>query len=253
MLGSGKFGKTGGSMVAKENVSTERKMSSASAMFARLVQIVVVLLLQAAILFFSAGRISWLWAWVFLGISLLSVFINSAFLLRTSPETVAERGRPKEMMKWDKVVSGCWSLAQYLLLPLAAGLDLRFAWTGGLGYVWNTSGAILYAAGLGLFGWAMIANAYFSTVVRIQSERGHTVCRTGPYRYVRHPGYLGAVLQAIGSAILLGSLWALIPAAAASVLMVVRTSLEDKVLRTDLTGYAEYVQQVKYRLLPGIW
>jgi len=99
----------------------------------------------------------------------------------------------------------------------------------------------------------MIANAYFSTAVRIQSDRGHTVCSTGPYRFVRHPGYVGYILQALGVPILLGSLWALIPGITAAVCMIMRTSLEDRMLQAELPGYQDYIQKVRYRLVPGIW
>ena len=94
----------------------------------------------------------------------------------------------------------------------------------------------------------MISNAYFSTVVRIQSERGHTVCRTGPYRYVRHPGYVGFTLQTLGMPFLLGSLWALLPAIAGAAAMVVRTVYEDRMLHAELPGYQEYAREVRYRL-----
>jgi protein-S-isoprenylcysteine O-methyltransferase Ste14 len=99
----------------------------------------------------------------------------------------------------------------------------------------------------------MIANAYFSTAVRIQLDRGHTVCRTGPYRFVRHPGYVGFILQSISVPFLLGSWWALIPGIAATVLMIMRTSLEDRTLRAELPGYQDYVWDVRYRLVLGIW
>jgi protein-S-isoprenylcysteine O-methyltransferase Ste14 len=99
----------------------------------------------------------------------------------------------------------------------------------------------------------MIANTYFSTAVRIQSDRGQTVCRTGPYRFVRHPGYVGFILQSFGTPILLGSTWALIPGVAAAAILVIRTSLEDRMLQAELTGYREYVQEVRYRLVPRIW
>lgn len=99
----------------------------------------------------------------------------------------------------------------------------------------------------------MTANTYFSTAVRIQSDRGQTVCSTGPYRFVRHPGYVGFVLQSISVPFLLGSLWALIPGIVATVLMIIRTSLEDRTLQAELPGYQDYVHKVRYRLVPGIW
>jgi protein-S-isoprenylcysteine O-methyltransferase Ste14 len=215
--------------------------------------IAIFLVLTAVILFLAAGRLNWTWAWVFLGICLVSVTINGAFMLRTSPETIAERGRPKETKDWDKVVGSLWALALYLVLPLVAGLDVRFRWSGELDAAWHIAGAIVLALGLGLAGWAMIANAYFSTAVRIQSDRGHTVCRTGPYRFVRHPGYVGFMLQSLGTPCLLGSLWALIPGITAAALMIIRTALEDRLLQAELPGYQDYVQEVRYRLVPGIW
>jgi len=190
---------------------TEKHPNVAAGIVMRFVQIAIVFVLQAVVLFLAAGRLNWTWAWVFLGICLVSVLINSVFLLRTSPETITERGRPKETKDWDKAVAGLWSLAQFLALPLVAGLDVRFGWSQDLSAVWHVAGAIVLAVGLGLSGWAMIANVYFSTAVRIQTDRGQTVCRTGPYRFVRHPGYVGFILQSLGTPLLLGSLRALVP------------------------------------------
>jgi protein-S-isoprenylcysteine O-methyltransferase Ste14 len=227
--------------------------SVAPGILARASQIVVVFALQAAILFLAAGRADWLWAWVFLGIYVASVATNSVFMLRTSAETIAERGRPKEMKNWDKLVSALWSLAQFLLIPLVAGLDVRFGLSGGMGAGIHIAGGIVFAAGLAVFGWAMITNAFFSTVVRIQEERGQTVCREGPYRFVRHPGYVGTLLQSAGAPLLLGSWWALLPGMAAAAFMIIRTSLEDRTLRAELAGYSEFAEEVRYRLVPGIW
>jgi protein-S-isoprenylcysteine O-methyltransferase Ste14 len=231
----------------------EKHPDVAAGIIMRFAQIAIVFVLQALILFAAAGRLDWLWAWVYLGICVVTVAVNSTFLRRVSPETIAERGRPKEMKDWDKVVSGLWALAIYLVLPLVAGLDVRFAWTPDPGAAWNIAGAVVLEAGLALFSWAMIVNAFFSTAARIQSDRGQTVCRTGPYRFVRHPGYVGAILQSLGTPILLGSLWALIPGLVAAALMIVRTALEDRMLQAELTGYPDYARQVRYRLVPGIW
>jgi hypothetical protein len=141
--------------------------------------IVFMLALEAAILFLAAGRLDWIWAWVFIGINLAVVLVNGTILMSTNPEMVAERGRPKEVKNWDKAVSGLWAIAQYLAIPLVAGLDARFGWTRGFGTVWNIAGAAVFTAGMALFGWAMITNAYFSTAARIQNDRGQTVCRSG--------------------------------------------------------------------------
>jgi protein-S-isoprenylcysteine O-methyltransferase Ste14 len=210
-------------------------------------------LVQGAIVFGAAGRLDWTWGWLFLAIYLGSTLLNAWFLLRTSPEMVAERGRPGAMPGWDKVIGGLWGVLQFVVLPLVAGLDDRFGWTGSLDLGWHLLGIVLFAAGLALFGWAMIANAYFSTAARIQADRGQTVCRSGPYRVVRHPGYAGTLLQSIGIAVLLGSLWALLPALVAAALMITRTWFEDRMLRAELAGYVEYAREVRYRLVPGIW
>ncbi len=209
--------------------------------------------LIGGILFWASGRLNWTWAWIYLGICLVSMLINGAIMLRTNPATIAERGRPQETKDWDKVVGGLWALAIYFALPLVAGLDTRFGWTSALNVAWHVAGVVVLTAALGLTSWAMIANAYFSTAVRIQIDRGHTVCRSGPYRFVRHPGYVGFILQALGTSILLGSWWALIPALIAAALMTIRTALEDRTLQSELPDYQDYVQEVRYRLIPGIW
>jgi len=233
--------------------SAEDRPSTAAGVAARALQVGAVFIFMAAVLFLAAGRLDWEWAWVMLAIYAASVAVNAS-KLRSNPEMIAERGRPKEATRdWDKVVSGLWALAQYLLLPLVAALDVRFAWTGELSVVWHVAGAVVFAAGLELFAWAMLTNAYFSTAVRIQTDRGQTVCRSGPYRFVRHPGYVGAILQSLGAPILLGSWWALIPGAAAVAFISIRTALEDRTLRAELAGYTEYAQEVRYRLIPGIW
>jgi protein-S-isoprenylcysteine O-methyltransferase Ste14 len=219
----------------------------------RAFQILVMFLVMGLELFLGSGKVNWAWAWVFLGISLLSVAINAIFMLRNSPETIAERGKPKELQDWDKLVGGLWLLGQYFLMPLLAALDFRYGWTGDLSLPWHILGALIYAATLGLVGWSMITNAYFSTAVRIQSDRGQQVCRSGPYAFVRHPGYVGFFFQALSAPLLLGSLWALVFAIPAGILMVIRTSREDRMLQGGLVGYKEYAQEVRYKLIPWIW
>ena len=216
-------------------------------------QILGVLLFQGIILFSSAGEIKWAWAWVFIGIYAVSVAINATFLFRTNPDTIAERGNPKEIKKWDAIIGGIWGAIQFVLIPLIAGLDFRYGWTKDLAVGWHITGGLLLALGLGLFGWAMITNAYFSTVVRIQKDRGQNVCKDGPYRWIRHPGYTGTFLHSIGMALLFGSVRAIIPGVLAIICMIIRTALEDKTLQKELEGYAEYSREVRFRLIPGIW
>ena len=232
---------------------TQAKPDVAKGIFARLRQILFMFIVMGLELTLGSGKLNWVWAWVFLGIGLLSVSINAVFMLRTSPETIAERGKPKEVKGWDKLVGGAWLMGQYFLFPLLAALDIRFGWTGELDSLWHVLGAVVYALSLGLTGWAMISNAYFSTAVRIQADRGQQVCCTGPYHYVRHPGYVGFFIQALSVPILLGSLWALLFAIPAGMLMIIRTAIEDRMLQGELPGYKEYAQEVRHRLIPGVW
>ncbi|MGZ9223107.1 MAG: methyltransferase family protein, partial [Anaerolineales bacterium] len=105
-----------------------------------------------------------------------------------------------------------------------------------------------------LFGsWAMVENRFFSGVVRIQKDRGHHVISSGPYRFVRHPGYAGALWTYVFLPMLLDSIWALIPAFLVIGVLVLRTALEDKTLQEELPGYKEFARKTRYRLIPGIW
>jgi protein-S-isoprenylcysteine O-methyltransferase Ste14 len=240
-------------MVTKLEQSPTQQKDLTSGILARGAQLLFMFVFLGLVLFLSSGNIRWTAAWVYLVISLVSVLINAIFMLRTSPETIAERGQAKGWKEWDKLVSGLWAFLQYLILPLVAGLDMRFHWSGEIGWLGHGLGVIVYSLSLAISSWSMITNAYFSTAARIQAERGQEVCKSGPYRYIRHPGYASFFLQSIGMAVLLGSLWALIPALLAGGLMITRTGLEDIMLQNELAGYKEYTLEVKYRLLPGVW
>lgn len=213
----------------------------------------VFVVVTAAVLFLAAGRPDWLWAWVYMGIWLASAAIVGPITIRTAPQAVAERGEFRLEKRWDKAVAMLYMVAYFVVLPLVAGLDERFGWSGGLAVVWHVAGAVVLAAGMALYAWSLITNAYFSMVVRLQEDRGQAVCTSGPYRFVRHPGYVGLILQCLGLPLLLGSWWALIVALAAAVAMVIRTALEDRLLTAELAGYREYARNVRFRLLPGVW
>jgi len=224
------------------------------ALLKRAVQVAVLLLFQAAILFLASGRLDWVMAWVYIGMYLVAICINAPIMIRHNPETIAERTEVGENWKdWDKIIGGLFALSYFVLMLLVAGLDVRFGWTGDIALAIQITGAAVFALGYALFSWAMISNAFFSSVVRIQDDRGQTVCTTGPYQFVRHPGYLGAVFQSIAVPLMLGSLWSLIPAGFGVVLFILRTALEDRTLLEGLDGYVEYAQQVRYRLLLGVW
>ncbi len=219
----------------------------------RLTQVALLLAAQLAILLAAAGDPVWLWAWVYLALYLAGATLNTAALLRRNPAMLAERGRAAGMQTWEKRIGGAWALAYFLALPAVAGLDVRFGWSPPVALSAHLAGALPFVAGGALVSWAMLENAFFATVARLQPERGQTVCDSGPYRWVRHPGYLGAVLQGLSAPLLLGSLWALVPAVAAAALMTLRTAFEDRMLRHGLAGYPAYAARVRWLLLPGVW
>jgi protein-S-isoprenylcysteine O-methyltransferase Ste14 len=229
---------------------TSGKSDLTHAIRKRLIQVVVQLLIVAAILFFSAGRVNWVWAWAYLGVGVGILVINALVM---SPELIAERGEIKENTKgWDKLL-GIFIAIPTLGTFIVAGLDERFGWSPQLAVAMQVVALILFALAQLLFSWAMASNKFFSATVRIQDDRGQTVATGGPYLYVRHPGYVGYITSWITASLALGSLWALIPAGLVMCLMVVRTALEDKTLQEELDGYKDYARRVRYRLLPGIW
>lgn len=205
---------------------------------------------MASILFVAAGRLDWTWAWVYLGVNLASVLVVGPITIRTNPVTVAEPDELKKTQEWD-VGSAFYLLAMYIALPLVAGLDVRFLWARDLSIAWHVAGASVLAVGLGLASWVMISNP--NTWSEVPIQRGQTVCSTGPYRFMRHPAYAGLILQALGVPILLGSLWALIPGITAAVCIIIATTSEDRILQAELPGYQDYVQKVRFRIVPGIW
>lgn len=216
----------------------------------RMIQVIVQFVIYVAILFFCAGRVDWLWAWVYIGAAVVNLIINYLLMPR---ELIAERGRQREGVKdWDKTITSL-TIIPALIAPVIAGLDERFGWSPDLGLVIHLVGLALLILGQGLFTWSMVSNPFFSTGVRIQMDRDHRVATSGPYKFVRHPGYTGFITFTIGTSLLLGSLWALIPAGITAVLLIIRTVLEDKTLREELPGYQDYANRVGWRLLPGFW
>ena len=153
---------------------------------------------------------------------------------------------------WDIV----WSVFVgpiLISIYVVAGFDaVRFEWSTMSPLLWPI-GLMLFALGMLLFSWSMGVNPFFEKTVRIQKERGHRVIDTGPYAFIRHPGYVGFFGWCVSVPFLLGSWWAFVPAALSVVGIVIRTALEDRTLREELEGYEAYSRRVRYRLLPGVW
>jgi protein-S-isoprenylcysteine O-methyltransferase Ste14 len=211
------------------------------------------IVIMGAALFWSAGRIDWWAAWAVLTVMLSWIVGTAIVILYHNPSLLAERLGPRKGAKrWDTVILSVLGLTQ-LLRYILAGLDQRHGWTGGFPLASQVSALFLCALSYALVVWATASNAFFSQIVRIQSERGHAVAAGGPYRYVRHPAYVGAILYEIAVSVLLASWWALLAGGLNAILLIIRTALEDRTLLGELTGYVDYARKVHYRLIPGIW
>ncbi len=237
---------TNGSGVASENKRDETRAAVAK----RMRQVIGQFVFIVAVLVITSGRPSWVWLWVYILASLAIGLLNSRVMSR---ELIAERGQPGENVKpWDRKLASLSGLFTLAAMPVA-GLDERWGWSPQVATWVHLVGLACVVLGNLLFTWAMASNPFFSTAVRIQWDRDHAVATGGPYHYVRHPGYVGYVTMIFGTALIFGSLWALVPVTLSAVLLVMRTALEDQTLRQELEGYAEYAQRVRYRLVPGLW
>ena len=204
-------------------------------------------------LFWSAGRIDWWPAWASLAVMLAWLMATAIIIFRLNPALLAERMGPRKGAKpWDTAIVSSVGLVQ-LVRYIVAGLDQRYGWTGGFPLAAQIAALTMCVLGYALFVWATVSNVFFSEIVRIQSEREHVVITGGPYHYVRHPAYCGAIVYELAVPILLASWWALIVSGLSTILLILRTALEDRTLQAELTGYADYARRVRYRLLPGIW
>lgn len=219
----------------------------------RMTQVVIATLVQAVLVFLSAGSLTWEWGWWFVGTYLLGILINALLLFSVNPEVIAERADSKDMRKWDQLWGTLAFLTLMLVIPIIGGLDFRLGWSTVVSRGLHLTGVGLFFIGGLLFAWAMAHNAKFATVVRVGDEDSHPVATGGPYRLVRHPGYLGACFQAVGLPLLFGSWWAFIGAGVSLVAVIIRTALEDRTLQEELAGYDKLVAQTRYRLFPGLW
>ncbi len=205
-------------------------------------------------LFWSAGRIDWWPAWAALAVMAVWTAATAVIVLYYNPSLLAERLGPRKGEKtWDAAIVALLGLTT-LVRYIVAGLDRRYGWTGSVPVEAQLVALALCALGYDvLFVWATAANGFFSRIMRIQSERGHAVVTGGPYRWIRHPAYAGAILYELAVPILLASWPAFAVSAASVLLLVLRSALEDRSLQSELIGYADYAHQVRFRLMPGIW
>jgi protein-S-isoprenylcysteine O-methyltransferase Ste14 len=206
-----------------------------------------------SILFLAAGRLIYWQGLIYVIIGLVMVVLNYT-VLRIEPEVLKERSQPGEgTRKWDRIILGLFFILT-ILMYLIAGLDSgRFHWSPEFHWSICLLGAIFTAAGQLLFLIAQKQNKFFLSTMRIQTDREHRVCETGLYQFVRHPAYLGSMIQLVGFPLLFGSLWSIIPVCVSIILFIIRTSLEDKSLKNELKGYSEYSAKTRFRIIPYIW
>jgi protein-S-isoprenylcysteine O-methyltransferase Ste14 len=213
--------------------------------------------LLVPLILFGIGR-DWEWwqAWVFSLLATITGVGGRIAAERRHPGIMAERirfGRGQDVKRWDRVLAPLMGFSLLYPLVVVAALDHFFGWTTALSTWVNVVALIAVGLGYGLAVWALVENRFFSAMTRIQAERGHEVCDTGPYRYVRHPAYAGSILPLFVIGLALNSWWALVAGLFALAVSVVRTALEDRTLLKELPGYEEYASRVRYRLVPKIW
>jgi protein-S-isoprenylcysteine O-methyltransferase Ste14 len=203
-----------------------------------------------------SGDVHWIEAWVLVILTVVVSVTSRVLAARKNPDILQERASftdAEGIKSWDKKIVPLIAFVVPALIYVVFGMDHRFGWSMPVSTFIKGVGFIAFIAGFILSTWAMVENRFFSSVVRIQKERGHVVCDTGPYQWVRHPGYLGGLISWTGIPLFVGSLWGYIPVLLIIILYIIRTRLEDQTLQAELPGYQEFAQRTRFRLLPGIW
>jgi protein-S-isoprenylcysteine O-methyltransferase Ste14 len=236
------------------NTSAEqqkRGTETSRSVFKGLLKVGIFIAVSVATFFFCAGRLNLVMAWIYMAMVLVNTSIIS---LMMNPELIAERSEIKKDTKsWDILPAILIGRLGPIVILIVAGLDIRFGWSLQVPLSLQIMALGVAMLGMLITDWAVVSNKFFSGVVRIQKDRGHTVVTTGPYQYVRHPGYGGAILQHLATPVVLNSLWAFVPAGIVVCMTIVRTAFEDRTLQEELEGYKSYAKQVRYRLLPNLW
>jgi protein-S-isoprenylcysteine O-methyltransferase Ste14 len=220
------------------------------------IRLLVVYLFIPLLLLATGGDVGWWQAWVFSLLIVAAGIGGRIWAERRHPGLLAERQNIEKapgVKSWDKVLAPLMAVSISFPVVIVAGLDHRYGWSPVFPLWLNILGLALIAVGYAFADWALVENRFFSGMVRIQTDRGHVVCDSGPYRIVRHPGYAGNILALPGFVLALSSVWTLIPAAVALIITVIRTALEDRTLQEELPGYRDYARRVRYRLMPGIY
>ena len=213
----------------------------------------MVLVSFLALLIFS-GKLDWLNAWVYFSLSMVYTTIIFIVLAIKNPEMLNERGKlvKKGTKPFDRVFYVLWMPLVLISMVIMAWDAVKFQWSS-MPFWSLILGVFITIPGLILGLWAMTSNPYFELTVRIQEERNHKVITSGPYKLIRHPGYAGEILSLISTPFMLGSIWGFVPIGIIILIFIIRTALEDRILRKELQGYEEYANQTRYKLVPCIW
>lgn len=237
----------------------ERKVNSETsqaASFGQWVRLGVAYLFIPFILLICGGDLGWWQAWLYAVLILVAGIGGRIWAERRHPGITSERQDKENFQSakpWDKVLAPLMAVSLVFPMVIVAGLDHRYSCSPEFPLLLSLIGFIFIALGYAFATWALVENRFFYSVVCVRKDKGHEVCDSGPYRFVRHPGYAGNILPLLGIALALGSLWALVPAAVALAITFIRTSLEDKTLQVELAGYRDYAQHVRYMLVPGLY
>jgi protein-S-isoprenylcysteine O-methyltransferase Ste14 len=216
----------------------------------------VYLILVPALLLVAGGDARWPMGWAYAGLYVAAAGGSRLVSWKVSPDMLRERAaalQADEVPAWDRRLVFIAALMGPLSAVLVAGLDHRFGWPPPIAYPLQLVGLVLLALGYAIGVWAMLVNRFFSSFVRVQSDRGHHVIAGGPYAFVRHPAYAGGILSSVAAPLMLDAVWAWLPVAFIVAALVLRTDLEDRLLQDRLSGYAEYASKVRYRLIPAGW
>ena len=220
------------------------------------IRLIGVYLLIPLILLMCGGQLGWWQAWLYTILILAAGIGGRMWAEQRHPGLTAERQNIENIQNakaWDKVLAPLMAVSVVFPMVIVAGLDHRYNWSAEFPLWLIVFGFLLIALGYAFGAWALAENRFFSSVMPAQMDRGYAVCDSGPYRFVRHPGYAGSILALFGIVLAMGSVWTLIPAAMATIITVIRTVLEDRALQKELLGYRDYAQRVRYRLIPGIY
>jgi len=229
--------------VAPEEASKIKNIFRGIALFGSLI----------ALFFGSGGTFNWPEAWLFLILYAVAVTIVVVWMKKNAPELLKERmSRRKDAKTWDKIILVIYTALVMAMFVITSFDAVRYQWSH-VPLMVKVLGFLGFIPSFLLVFWTMTQNRYLSEVVRIQEDRGHEVCTTGPYEYVRHPMYVGVIIFILCLPLALGSFIALFFSVAIVILFIIRTALEDQTLQKELPGYKEYAEQVRYRLIPGLW